>query len=143
MSLLWRFLAVVAIIWAVLLPPVLTRGACTEEFDRTSAQLETDRQALGTLALAKAYLNERQVPFAVITREQCRRAKPRFLANCGDGPLVYAKFPVRSPVCRIYRDDEIRVQLQYDSRERLARTEAEMNPYKSLPLPGVTLHWAR
>jgi hypothetical protein len=39
----------------------------------------------------------------------------------------------------------VRVQLQYDERDRLVRVATDMSPFKSLPLPfiGVTLHWAR
>jgi len=52
---------------------------------------------------------------------------------------------VQNRICRFYRDDGIRVQLQYDDRSRLARMITEMNPFLSLPLSwlGVTLHWAR
>jgi hypothetical protein len=76
--------------------------------------------------------------------EQCRRAKPRWLQSCGGGPIVHARVPVRNIVCKLYRDDEIRVRLFYDERGRLTQTQFDMNPYKSLPLVGgIVLHWAR
>jgi len=50
---------------------------------------------------------------------------------------------VKNLVCSAYRDDEVRIQLHYDDRDRLARVLVVMNPYKSLPLPGFMLHWAR
>ena len=57
---------------------------------------------------------------------------------------MHAKVPVTNAVCSIYRDDEIRVRLFYDERDRLVQTQFDMNSYKSLPLAGgVTLHWAR
>lgn len=59
--------------------------------------------------------------------------------------MVYAQVPVENLVCRIYRDDEIRVQLHYDERSRLARIVTEMSPSRHLPLPwsGHSVHWAR
>jgi len=60
-----------------------------------------------------------------------------------DGPLLVARVPVANAVCRLYRDDEIRVQLQYDDRGRLGRAQADMNPYRSLPIQGHTIHWGR
>src|SRR5216117_1729692 len=85
------------------------------------------------------------LPISVVSAEQCRRAKPRFVAACGSGVLVHVVVPVQNRICRFYRDDEIRVQLQYDDRNRLARMVTEMNPFRSLPLPwlGFALHWAR
>jgi hypothetical protein len=56
-----------------------------------------------------------------------------------------AKVPVGNVVCRVYRDDEIRVWLHYDSRDRLSRMQVEMSPFKSLPIPftDTRIHWAR
>ena len=46
---------------------------------------------------------------------------------------------------RIYRDDSILVQLQYDRRERLARTQVDMASFKSLPIPftHAAIDWAK
>jgi hypothetical protein len=138
-----RLAALVAIIWLALLPPLFTDGACTAEFDREAARIEADRKSLATPALASAYLRGRGIPNSLYSLQQCRRAKPRSVVDCGDGALVYATAPVKNFVCRIYRDDEVRIELHYDDRDRLARTAVDMSPYKSLPLPGITLHWAR
>jgi len=140
-----RVLAVVALAWLVLLPPLFTGGACTREFDAEGARIERDRQSLASPDLAAGYWGTRGIPYSVVSREQCRRSKPRFAQGCGDGPLVYARVPVGNPICGLYRDREILVQLQYDGRNRLARTQVDMNPFKSLPIPftGRALHWAR
>jgi len=138
-----RILAVVALVWLALMP-LFSGGACTAEFDHEAAQLAASQKSLATPALAQAYWSSRQVPISVISAEECRRARPRFVEVCGSGVLVHAVVPVQNRICRFYRDDGIRVQLQYDSRNRLARMVTEMNPFRSLPLPfGITLHWAR
>jgi hypothetical protein len=140
-----RILAVVALVWLVLLPPLFTGGACTAEFDHEASRLAADQKSLATPPLAQAYWSSRQIPISVVSAEQCRRGKPRFVEVCGSGVLVHAVVPVQNRICRFYRDDGIRVQLQYDDRNRLARMITEMNPFTSLPLSwlGVTLHWAR
>jgi hypothetical protein len=140
-----RFLAVVAVAWLALMPPLFTGGACTREFEEESARIGKDAKSIASPTLASGYWTERNIPYSVVSREQCRRAKPRFLQNCGEGPLVYARVPVTNTICSLYRDSEILVQLQYNDRNRLARTQVDMSPYKSLPIPftGVTLHWAR
>ena len=58
---------------------------------------------------------------------------------------MYARVPVKNQLCRLYRDSEVKVQLQYDERGSLLRMATDMDPYKSLPIPfvGITLHWAR
>jgi hypothetical protein len=138
-----RVLAVVALVWIVLLPPLFTDGACTAEFDREAARIDADRASLRTPAQAATYFHARGVPYSVYSLEQCRRARPRSVANCGDGALVYARAPVGNPICKLYRDDEVRIHLHYDDRDRPARIVLDMSPYKSLPLPGFVLHWAR
>ena len=140
-----RILGVVALVWLALMPPLLTGGTCTAEFDHEAARLAANQKSLATPALAQAYWGSRQVPISVVSAEQCRRAKPRFIEVCGSGVLVHAVVPVQNRICRLYRDDGIRVQLQYDNRNRLARMVTEMNPFWSLPLSwlGINLHWAR
>jgi hypothetical protein len=140
-----RILAVLVLVWLALLPPLFTDGACTAEFDREVSLLELNRKSLVSPALAEAYWASRQVPVATVSVDQCRQSRPRFVAVCGSGALVHAVVPVQNRICRIYRDDGIKVQLQYDNRNRLVRMVTDMNPFRSLPLSwlGVTLHWAR
>ena len=139
-----KLLAVVAVLWIALAPPLFTGGACSAEYDAENKRLQAERASVDSATGADAWYSARGVPHAMLSVDDCRKRKPRTLSRCGDGPLLVAKVPVANLVCRIYRDDEITVMLQYDPRERLARIESEMNPYKSLPLPGgLTLHWAR
>ncbi len=140
-----KILIPVAIAWTALMPPLFTDGACTAEFDQESARLEQDGKSLRSSVLADSYWRERSVAHVVLSVDQCRKAKPRFLARCADGPLVIAKVPVKDRICSIYRDDEIRIQLQYDARDRLSRLQVDMNPYRSLPIPftNASIHWAR
>ena len=140
-----KVLLVVGAAWIALAPPLFTGGACTAEFDAETRRLDQDPKALKSLGAARSYFSERSVPFSVITPEQCRKAKPRYLSRCGDGPLLVAKVPVGNLVCRTYRDDEIAVRLQYDDRDRLQRMVVEMSPFKSLPLPmgWGSIDWAR
>ena len=139
-----RLFAVLAVVWLSLLPPFFTQGRCTEEFEQASARFEKNRGAIRTPALAAAYLEKNSIPFNVITVDGCRRVKPRFLMHCPPGTLVYAQVPVQDRICRIYRDDATKVQLQYDERDRLRTIVSDMAPYRSLPLPwGDYLHWAR
>src|SRR4051812_7248431 len=142
---MWRFYLAVVLAWLILLPPMFTAGACTAEFDTETTRITTDTSSFRTLDAALHYWASRNQPITVLGRDDCRRAKPRFLAYCGSGPLVIAKVPVRNLVCRIYRDSEILVQLQYDDLGRLDRVATDMAPYKTLPIPftGITLHWAR
>lgn len=140
-----RILLAVAVVWIILAPPLFTAGACTKEFEDESARLERERPAMRTSAAASAYFRERAVPAQVITPEQCRARKPRYLSRCESGPLVVAKVPVGNAICRIYRDDEILVRLQYDDRDRLAQAKLDMAPFRSFPVPGtdIAIHWAR
>jgi hypothetical protein len=139
-----KLLALVAVAWAALSPPLFTDGACSAEYDAENKRLEAGRPSLASPSAADAWFSERGIPHAMLSVDDCRKRKPRTLSRCGDGQLLVAKVPVKNLVCRIYRDDEIAVMLQYDQRDRLERMESEMHPYKSLPLPGGhTLHWAR
>ena len=140
-----KLLIGVGLAWVALSPPLFTNGSCGAEFERESERLEKDRAALGSSAGAGAYFRQRSVPHAIMTVDQCRSRKPRHLDRCGDGPLVIAKIPVGNAICRLYRDDEIAVWLQYDGRDRLVRQQIDMNPFRSLPIPftDVVIHWAR
>ncbi|QJR15776.1 hypothetical protein [Usitatibacter palustris] len=140
-----RLLVLAGVVLLAFAPPFFTGGACTAQFDRESARLESDRKLLASPELAALHLRERKIPNATLSEDQCRRAKPRNLASCPPGPLLIAKVPVENLVCRLYRDEEIRVQLHYDERNRLTRIVTEMNPFKSLPIPftQAVLHWGR
>jgi hypothetical protein len=145
MSFTVKLILGVAVIWLALMPPLFTNGACTAEFDAENSRIAADMASLKTSVGADSYYSTRGVPHAVLSVDECRHRKPRNLSRCGDGPLVIAKVPVKNLVCRIYRDDEIAVMLQYDVRDRLVREELEMQPYKTLPIPLTTaaIHWAR
>jgi len=134
----------IGLVWLVLLPPVFTAGSCTREFDQANRLLDHHRRDLHDFAKAQALLADKGMNFAVVTAQRCREVKPRFLKSCGSGPLIYLEVPVSNLVCRVYRDDATRIQLQYDSVQRLIRVSSDMAPYKSLPLPwGGFVHWGR
>jgi len=140
-----RLVAVLALLWLALLPPLFTHGACDAEFDRVGSQVEKDRTALASPRLAQAYWASRQVPVRVISSEECRMSRLPFIEACGPGELLYVSVPMQNRVCRFYRDSHITVQLQYDGLGRLSQLRTDMKPFKFLPLPllGVTLNWAR
>src|SRR5258708_34563254 len=135
----------VAVIWLALMPPLFTDGACAAEFDAENSRIAAEAASLRTSVGADSYYSARGVPHAMMSVDECRHRKPRNLASCGDGPLVIAKVPVKNLICRIYRDDEIAVMLQYNARDRLVRGGLEMQPFKTLPIPTTkaALHWAR
>ena len=140
-----KLLLGVGAVWVVLSPPLFTGGSCTAQFESEAARLGHDHASLVSSAAADAYFRRRSVPHAVMSVDQCRSRKPRQLERCGEGPLVIAKVPVANVICRLYRDDEISVWLQYDARDRLVRQQVDMSPYKSLPIPftDLVVHWAR
>ena len=140
-----KLLALVALIWLLLLPPLFTGGDCTREFDEEQARVERERAAIPRgSSNAVAYWNARGIAPRLMTVDQCRRAKPRDLSTCGSGPMVQASVPVKNLICKVYRDDEIRVRFFYDEHERLSRMSVDMKPFYSLPIPGVgTIHWAK
>jgi hypothetical protein len=140
-----RILAVVALAWIVLLPPLFTDGACTREFDAEAARLQSDLASYRTPEMARAYWNSRDTPYGYLAPDQCRKSRPRYVDRCAGGPIVIGHVPVKSTVCRLYRDDEVRVQLHYDDRGRLDRVQTDMSPFRSLPVPFLdyTIHWAR
>lgn len=139
-----KLLALIALVWIALLPPLFTRGACTEEYEAVDKMVTANKQDFSTPMAAQAALQRRDVTARVLTPDDCAKSKPRFLTQCSSGTLVYAEVPVRNRVCRIYRDDKTMVQLQYDRRDRLVRTSVEMSRYKFLPLPwGGRIEWAK
>ena len=141
---LFKFLALVAVVWAVLMPPLFTDGACTREFESLNRAIEEGRGALANPAAGMAWLAGHDAKPVNLSSDDCRRRKPRFLSSCAPGNLVYGEVPVKNLVCKVYRDGAIKVQLQYDERGRLARYVVDMAPFKSLPLPwGGAIHWGR
>jgi hypothetical protein len=142
---LWKLGLALVFAWALVMPPLFTHGACTAEFDAESRRIDVDRALLGTPAYAAEYWQGRGLAYYLLSQETCRRSRPRFVADCGDGTFVYARVPVHNAICRVYRDDNILVQLYYDRRERLARTQVDMAPFKSLPIPftHAAIDWAR
>jgi hypothetical protein len=142
---MWRFYAAVVLVWLALAPPLFTGGACSAEFDDENARLARDGNQLVSAESAKKYFQSRGVPVSLITLDRCRQVKPRFLSRCGSGPLVYAEVPVNNKICRFYRDDTIKVQLQYGERGRWAGLATDMAPFKSLPIPltSKAIDWGR
>lgn len=142
---MWRFYAAVALVWLALAPPLFTGGDCSAEFDSENARLARDGNQLVNAESAKKYFQSRGVPVSLITLDQCRQVKPRFLSRCGSGPLVYAEVPVKNKICRFYRDDTIKVQLHYGERGRWTGLNTDMAPFKSLPIPftNKAINWAR
>jgi hypothetical protein len=140
-----KFLALVAVIWVILMPPLFTGGACTREFEAEAKRLESERDAYSTAAKAREYWTARGVEHRFLSLENCRRARLKYLEACGPGAALYARVPVKNLVCRIYRDDAITVQLHFTEKERLIRQQMDMAAFKSLPLPmfDAAIHWGR
>lgn len=140
-----KFLVLVLIVWVLLSPPLFTGGDCTRLFEAEARRLEDDREALTRLDAARKYWTERKVENRYLTLDQCRRARMRFLDQCGPGPMLYVTVPVDNLICRVYRDEAVTVQLHYTEKEQLARLQVDMAPYRSLPLPltQTAIHWGR
>jgi hypothetical protein len=140
-----KFLAVLALAWLALMPPLFTGGDCTREFDAEAARIEADRAKMSTTPQAREYFAQRGAEQRFLSLEQCRRARLRFLGQCGPGSAIYASVPVKNVICRIYRDDAVTVQLHFSEKDRLARLQVDMAPYRTLPLPmlDTAVHWAR
>lgn len=142
---MWRFYVAVGLVWVAFMPPLFTRGACSAELADESARVSLDAQKLEDPTSALGYWQARAVPVSILTPAQCRARKPRFLSRCGSGPLVYATVPVKNLVCRYYRDDEIKVLLQYDDVGRLAGLRTDMSPFRTFPIPFTQRYvdWGR
>jgi hypothetical protein len=127
------------------MPPVFTDGQCTAEFDEASALISRNRAVMRRPESAQDFFKAANVPATLLTVEQCRVTKPRFLDRCGPGPIVYANVPVKNKICSVYRDEETKLLLRYDEKGNLVRFTADMAPYKSLPIPftSTQIHWAR
>ena len=142
---MWRVYALIGIIWLVLMPPLFTAGACTDEFNDATNRLMRDGAQLRTPESATEYFRSNGAPVSAITPERCKESKPRFMSRCGSGTVVYAKVPVKNQVCRLYRDEDVKVYIEYDDRGRVLRFNTDMAAYKSLPVPGTKtlVHWGR
>ena len=141
-----RLLLVLAIIWAALMPPLFTGGACTAEYEEASALItgSDSQEAMKTPDSALKFLQSRGIDAQVLTPDDCARGKPRWIQQCSRSTLVWADVQVRNRICRIYRDDKTRLQLRFDRRDHLVGVLSEMNPFKYLPLPwGGSIDWAK
>lgn len=140
-----KLIVAVLVVWVLLSPPLFTDGECTREFEAVLKRVDDDREALDRLTAARQYLSERKVEHRYLTLDQCRRARMRFIDQCGPGPMLYATVPVENLICRVYRDDAVTVQLHYTDHERLTRVQVDMAPFKSLPIPftRTAIHWGR
>ena len=135
----------IALIWAILMPPFFTNGACTAEFDQVARQIQDNKPALSSPASALSYWNSLHMPIQVISAERCRISKPRFVEDCGRGDLLYVTVPIKNKVCHFYRDSAVRIQLHYDDRGRLRQLQADMKPFKYFSFPWLRhdLNWGR
>jgi hypothetical protein len=127
-------------------PPFLTRGSCTAEFDAVTDAYQGLRAEFATLTRAQAYLHARALPFQLLSADRCDSFPMREEAIvCPGGPVLLIALPVQEPVCRYYRDRTIRVQLGFNTREQLVHMETSMHPYwiLRLRLIGWELYWAR
>jgi len=120
-----------------LLPPLFTHGACTAEFDALANQLEGARGALATLPKAKDYLAAHGLGYRALTPQQCAAAHPPDVESCPPGTLLLGAVPVRNQVCRYYRDDSVRFQLGFNTRDQLIHVQTDMHPYRMLKFPGT------
>ena len=101
-----KALALLAVIWLLLMPPLFTGRDCTRQFEEEQARIERDRAGLRGSAQASV--------------------------------------PVTNLICKVYRDDEVRVRFFFDEHDRMERVSVDMKPFYSLPLPGgITIHWAK
>jgi hypothetical protein len=140
-----RVLLVIALFWAIFLPPFFTDGACTAEFNSVSRQILDNKAAFAAPSSALQYWQSQNVRVQVVTSERCHQSRPRFVDVCGPGDLLYVAVPIQNKVCHYYRDSSVRVQFQYDDRGRLRQYEATMDPYKyfSIPWTGIRFYWAK
>jgi hypothetical protein len=142
---MWRIYLPLMLGWLALLPPFFTNGVCQREFESAATLTQSNLEKLGSSARALQRWASLGVPAAIPSQSECRSSSNRLSLPCGTGTLVVAHVPIQNTVCRIYRDDEVRVQLQFDEHDSLVRLATDMNPYRSLPVPfsSVVVHWGR
>jgi hypothetical protein len=127
-------------------PPFLTRGSCTAEFDAVTDAWNGIRAEFATLARAEAYLRARAQPYRLLPAERCDSFPTREdVIVCPGGAVLLIALPVRNPVCRYYRDRSIRLQLGFNTRQQLVHVQTDMHAYGilRLRLVGFELYWAR
>src|ERR1700722_1866875 len=121
------FCALIALLaMAALLPPFFTRGACTQEFDAAGTLLQQARPQLLSLAAAQQYLLAHGLAYRLISAEACDSAPLRDVESCPGGALLLGSVPVRNPVCRFYRDRNVRFQFGFNQHEQLIRIQVDM-----------------
>src|SRR5260221_12468246 len=109
-----KIVLLVVVVWLALMPPLFTGGACTKEFDDETAHVARDVANLRSPDAASRYWTGRGVPHSMVSVDECRKAKPRWLQSCGGGPIVHAPVPGKNLVCKPYPADGIPVRLFYD-----------------------------
>ena len=127
-------------------PPLLTRGRCTAEFNAVTNAYQGLRAEFATLTQAQAYLRARALPYQLLPADRCDSIPTRDEAIvCPGGPVLLIALPVQEPVCRYYRDRTIRLQLGFNTKQQLVHLETNMRPYGILRLRqiGWELYWAR
>ena len=127
-------------------PPFLTRGRCTAEFDAVAGAWEGLRAEFAELPRAQAYLSARALPYRLLPAERCDSVTTREeVIVCPGGPVLLIALPVHNPVCRYYRDRTIRLQLGFNTRQQLVHVQTDMHPYGILRLQllGWEIYWAR
>jgi hypothetical protein len=129
------FWGLVVLAVAAALPPFFTHGACTQEFDAAGSLLEQARPELLRLTGAQQFLIAHGLGYRLISAERCESAPPREVESCPGGALLLGIVPVRNPICRYYRDNNVHFQLGFNTREQLVRIQTDMNPYRRLPIP--------
>jgi hypothetical protein len=128
-----------------LVPPFLTHGACTAEFDAVTDAFQALRPQFADLDRAQSYLSAQALPYQLLSAQRCLIWPEREDVSCPGGPVLLAYVPVKDRVCHYYRDRRIRLQLGFNSAQQLVRIQTNMNPYQMLKLPalGVEIDWAR
>ena len=142
---MWKIYTALGILWVALMPPLFTNGACTAEFEAIYASLNDDKSKIKNTKAVTDYINSQKIDATTISAEQCREAKPRFLARCESGDLYYLRIPISNKICRIYRDDSVKVQLQYNEKGQLSRMVFDMAPFKFVEIPYFKqrIYWAK
>ncbi len=129
-----------------LVPPFLTGGSCTAEFNGVTDFYQGVRGELATLAQAQDYLRAAALPYRVVSPERCDSFPTRDeVIVCPGGPVLVIALPVKDWVCRYYRDPTIRLQLGFNARRQLVHLQTDMHPYGIVRLKPsrFELYWAR
>ncbi len=120
---------------AAFFPPFFTHGACSAEFDAVGNLLERARPQLLTQAQAQEFLEAHAMAYVALTAGSCESRHPPDVLECPSGVLLFGVVPVKDPICRFYRDTNVRFQLGYNNHSQLIRIQTDMNPYRILRVP--------